>query len=74
MTDQAIEFTNHPQRDSEIELLAKKSDIPLDTVAQIYRAEHAKLEQTARIKTFLPVLAHRRVKEILRSRGARASA
>jgi Protein of unknown function (DUF3562) len=60
-------------RESEIELLARQTDTPIGKVQEIYNAEHRKLEQSARIKTFVPVLVHRRVKAILQvQRGYRA--
>jgi Protein of unknown function (DUF3562) len=59
-------------RESEIETLARETDTPVDTVQEIYRAEHDKLERSARIKTFISVLAHRRVKALLQvERGNR---
>jgi hypothetical protein len=59
-------------RDSEIELLARETDTPVETVQEIYRVERDKLEQSARIKIFVSVLAHRRVKALLQmERGKR---
>lgn len=59
-------------RESEIELLARETDTPVDTVQEIYRTEHEKLERSARIKTFISVLVHRRVKALLQvERGNR---
>ena len=59
-------------RESEIELLARETDTPVDTVQEIYRIEHDKLERSARIKTFISVLVHRRVKALLQvERGNR---
>ena len=59
-------------RESEIETLARETDTPIDTVQEIYRAEHDRLERSARIKTFISVLAHRRVKALLQvERGNR---
>lgn len=52
--------------DSEIELLARETDMPRELVARVYTRERAKLEGTARIKTYVPVLTHRHVKELLR--------
>jgi Protein of unknown function (DUF3562) len=52
-------------RESEIELLARETDTPVDTVQEIYRTEFDKLERSARIKTFISVLVHRRVKALL---------
>jgi N-glycosylase/DNA lyase len=68
--------TSNPQptivRDSEIESLARETDTPLDTVREIYRVERDKLERSARVKTFVSVLAHRRVKALLQvERGKR---
>jgi hypothetical protein len=40
--------------------------LPLELVAKIYTSERAKLERTARIKTYVPVLIHRHVKALLR--------
>jgi Protein of unknown function (DUF3562) len=53
---------------SEIEGLARETDTPLDTVHRIYHVERAKLEQFARIKTYVPVLTRRRVKDLLQNR------
>jgi hypothetical protein len=50
----------------EIELLARETGTPIDTVQEIYRAEVDKLERSARVKTFVSVLAHQRVKALLR--------
>jgi Protein of unknown function (DUF3562) len=54
--------------ESEIEVLARATDTPIEIVRGIYNAEHAKLDQNARIKTYVPVLIYRHVKEILQSR------
>ena len=56
------------QRKSDIESLARETQTPIAIVDEIYRIEHAKLDRMARIKTFVPVLIRRRVKELLRSR------
>ena len=59
-------------RESEIELLARETDTPVDTVQEIYQTEHEKLERSARIKTFISVLVHQRVKALLQvERGNR---
>ena len=55
------------QRKSDIESLARETQTPIAIVDEIYRIEHAKLDRVARIKTFVPVLIRRRVKELLRS-------
>ena len=56
--------------DAEIESLARETDMPLELVQEIYTSERAKLEQTARIKTYVPVLIHRHVKALLREQRA----
>jgi Protein of unknown function (DUF3562) len=52
--------------DTEIELLAQETRMPRDLVARLYTSVRAKLERTARIKTYIPVLIHRQVKALLR--------
>jgi hypothetical protein len=56
--------------DAEIESLARETDMPVELVQKIYTSERAKLERTARIKTFVPVLVHRHVKALLREQRA----
>jgi hypothetical protein len=51
--------------DSDVEGLARETDTPVDAVRELYRAEREKLEHSARITAFVPVLARRRVKELL---------
>jgi hypothetical protein len=51
--------------DTEIELLARETDMPLELVESLYTRERTKLERTARIKTYIPVLIHRHVKALL---------
>ena len=60
------EFIRPANGDTEIELLARETHMPRDLVAKLYARERAKLEQTARIKTYVPVLIHRQVKALLR--------
>jgi hypothetical protein len=55
---------------AEIESLARETDMPVELVEQIYTSERAKLERTARIKTYVPLLIHRQVKALLRERRA----
>ena len=50
----------------DIELLARETRMPRDLVAKLYTNARAKLERTARIKTYIPVLIHRQVKAMLR--------
>ena len=54
----------------EIESLARETNSPLHVVEKIYASERARLEKSARIKTYVPVLTHRHVKEQLRDRRA----
>lgn len=58
-------------RESEIESLARETGTPLARVQEIYRLERDKLESAARIKTFVSVLAHRRVKALLQEERGR---
>jgi Protein of unknown function (DUF3562) len=55
-------------QESDIETLARETDTPVADVRRVYATEHAKLDRVAKIKTFVPVLIRRRVKELLRSR------
>jgi len=64
MTEQ--KFIRPANADTEIELLARETHMPRELVAKIYTSERAKLERTARIKTYVPVLIHRQVKALLR--------
>jgi hypothetical protein len=62
---------NHPTNASaEIETLARETDMPVEVVQQLYTSERAKLERTARIKTYVPILIHRQVKALLREQRA----
>ena len=65
MSDQTSSPRSTVARESEIELLARETGTPVDTVQEIYRVERDKLERSSRIKTFVSVLAHRRVKALL---------
>lgn len=67
-----FETTQHQteNQESEIELLARQTHMSVETVHRIYDLERAKLDRAARIKIFVPVLAHRRVKELLQARRA----
>jgi Protein of unknown function (DUF3562) len=55
--------------DAEIELLACETHMSRELVKIVYSSERAKLERTARIKTYIPVLVHCRVKALLRRRA-----
>jgi hypothetical protein len=59
------EFNRADSADSEIELLARETQMPRELVETLYASERAKLERTARIKTYIPVLIHRHVKALL---------
>jgi len=56
--------------EAEIESLERETDMPVELVQEIYTSERAKLELTARIKTYVPVLIHRHVKALLREQRA----
>lgn len=64
MSDQSI--IRPTDVEAEIEMLARETDMPFELVQEIYVSEREKLERTARIKTFVPVLTHRHVKALLR--------
>jgi hypothetical protein len=69
MSDQAMNLRNSPSLESDIELLAREIKLPVETVHKVYEIEFAKLEHVARIKTFVPVLIRRRVKDLLTQRA-----
>jgi Protein of unknown function (DUF3562) len=71
MRDQPLNSPCVSVREAEIEVLARETDTPLDTVREIYRLECDKLERSARIKTYISVLAHRRVKALLQVERAK---
>jgi len=52
------------------ERLAHETNTPVEQVAEIYATESAELERTARVKTFISVLATRRTRIILNQRSA----
>jgi hypothetical protein len=58
-------FIRPANADTEIELLARETQMPRELVETVYTRERAKLERTARIKTYIPVLIHRHVKAML---------
>jgi len=49
-----------------IEAIARETALPVEKVQALYHVERADLELVARIKTFIPVLTHRRVRMKLR--------
>jgi hypothetical protein len=58
-------FVRPANADTEIELLARETQMPRELVETLYTRERARLERTARIKTYIPVLIHRHVKAML---------
>jgi uncharacterized protein DUF3562 len=48
-----------------IEALAKESLMAVEQVRVLYEAEHARLSETAKIKTYIPVIAARLVRTAL---------
>jgi hypothetical protein len=64
-------FSRPNNADTEIELLARETHAPLELVESLYASERTRLERTARIKTYIPLLIHRRVKALLRERQPR---
>jgi Protein of unknown function (DUF3562) len=72
MKDESLAMSgplNRPANaDAEIEILARETDVPRELVASLYASERARLERTARIKTYIPLLIHRHVKALLQER------
>ncbi len=48
-----------------IDVLARETAMPVDVVKDIYVIEHSKLEQAARVKNFVSVLALRQTRLVL---------
>jgi hypothetical protein len=61
-------FNLPAEAEAEIDLLACETQTSRELVRIVYSSERAKLERTARIKTYIPVLVHRHVKALLRER------
>jgi len=55
-----------PDLESDIESLARETDMPIATVQEIYKIEHAELGMDRNTQSYVPVLIRRRVKELLR--------
>jgi hypothetical protein len=71
MSEQPMNPWDLASRQQQIEQLARATAMPLELVHEVYNIEHAKLDQTARIKTYVPVLIYRQVKALLQTqRGA----
>ena len=65
MSERTFNRPANANADTEIELLARETHMPRELVESLYTRERAKLERTARIKTYIPVLIHRHVKALL---------
>jgi hypothetical protein len=63
----ATDIQNPSRVEPIAERLALETNRPVEQVAEIYASESAELERSARIKTFIGVLATRRTKIILNS-------
>lgn len=59
------------QHESAIQSLVEKTELPRETVAEIYNAELEALEPEVRITQFLSLIVSRRVVRSLREHGAR---
>ena len=51
--------------ESDVEILARETGVPVETVHEIYHSELAKLDRIARIKTFVAVLTRRHVESAI---------
>jgi hypothetical protein len=67
------QLTRSPEFQSITESLARKTNTPVEQVEEVYAAERAALERTARIKAFIGVLATGRARTVLTARAARRS-
>jgi len=67
MSDQTTDSQDLTDWESDMETLARETDTPVATVHEVYKIEHAKLDKVAKIKTFVPVIIRRRVKELLQT-------
>lgn len=70
MDDAPTHAVNIGEHRSTTEMLARETNTPIETVEEIYSAEVAELEQTARIKTYVGVIATSRTRIILAKRSA----
>ncbi|MET0983866.1 MAG: DUF3562 domain-containing protein [Steroidobacteraceae bacterium] len=57
------------QHDSAIQSLIERTELPRDTVAELYRAELEAIQPEVRITQFLSLIVTRRVVHSLRERG-----
>jgi Protein of unknown function (DUF3562) len=60
--------TESPPFDAAVEALAKMTGAELARVHQLYNRELARLEATAKVRSFLAVIASRNVRDALRQR------
>jgi Protein of unknown function (DUF3562) len=67
MSDQTTDLQDLTDWESDMETLARETDTPVATVHEVYKIEHAKLDKMSKIKTFVPVIIRRRVKELLQT-------
>jgi hypothetical protein len=65
------QLTRSPEFQSITESLARKTNTPVEQVEEVYAAERAALERTARIKAFIGVLATGRTRNVLAARAGR---
>ena len=52
-----------------IDFLAQESHAPIDVVARLYKDERTRLEAGARVNAYIPILAIRNVRRLLRLSG-----
>jgi hypothetical protein len=72
MSEQPLNSRSAVQRAAEIEALARETGAPVHRVQEIYEVEYDKLDRSARIKTFVPVLAHRHIRTLLQVERGKA--
>jgi len=74
VSDQAAHKRNPPGNRLIAESLARATNTPLDHVSEIYARESAELERTARVKSFIGIIATRRTRAILRKHTGKHAA
>lgn len=57
------------QHESAIQALMEQTELPRETIAEVYQAELAALQEGVRITQFLSLIVSRRVVKSLRERG-----
>jgi predicted HTH domain antitoxin len=65
----AIKLERDPKKNDEaaVTAIARETDASIDVVTQLYSSEIASLNETARIRQFVSVIAIKRVKQKLRA-------